>query len=198
MGRASAPLLSLYTTDNIFSMRKEKATVLSKEEKLKIEETLWNAIEQHPEISFAYLDGSFVKNEGFKDIDLAVYVKEMPLSLLQYELSLETELLERIGKYIVDKFYTLRSLPQFLISVILACPESFLRSRTSRKDSRQAGMTLKTNIQFQTPCGLCRRVLHVKDGMVLFVRDDDERVVVSSLELPYMIYNIDKRKVMQW
>src|SRR4030042_1703642 len=58
------------------------------------------------------------------------------------------------------KFYTLRSLPQFLISVILACPESFLRSRTSRKDSRQAGMTLKTNIQFQTPCGLCRRVLH--------------------------------------
>jgi predicted nucleotidyltransferase len=112
MGRASALLLSLYTTDNIFSMRKEKATVLSKEEKLKIEETLWNALEQHPEISFAYLDGSFVKNEGFKDIDLAVYVKEMPLSLLQYELSLETELMERIGKYIVDKFYALRSLPQ--------------------------------------------------------------------------------------
>jgi len=38
----------------------------------------------------------------------------------------------------------------------------------------------------------------IKHGMVLFVRDDDERVVVSSLELPYMIYNIDKRKVMQW
>ena len=30
----------------------------------------------------------------------------------------------------IDKFYTLWSLPQFLISVILACPESFLRSRT--------------------------------------------------------------------
>src|SRR4030043_300052 len=55
------------------------------------------------------------------------------------------------------KFYTLRSLPQFLISVILACPESFLRSRTNRKDSRQAplerifltgqaGMTLKKDI----------------------------------------------------
>src|SRR4030067_1120591 len=26
--------------------------------------------------------------------------------------------------------------------------------------TRQAGMTLKTNIQFLTPCGLCRRVLH--------------------------------------
>ena len=99
---SSALLLSLSTTDNIFSMRKAKATVLSKEEKLKIEETLRNALEKHSEISFAYLHGSFVKNEGFKDIDVAVYVKEMPLSLLQYELSLETELMERIGRYIVD------------------------------------------------------------------------------------------------
>jgi hypothetical protein len=79
-----------------------------------------------------------------------------------------------VGKFFsdalpIDKFYTLRSLPQFLISVILACPESFLRSRTSRKDSRlgespevtrQAGMTLKTNIQFLTPCDLCPMVLH--------------------------------------
>jgi hypothetical protein len=32
----------------------------------------------------------------------------------------------------------------------------FLAIPNSRKDSRQAGMTLKTNIQFQTPCGLCR------------------------------------------
>jgi len=70
-----------------------------------------------------------------------------------------------VGKFFsdalpIDKFYTLRSLPQFLISVILACPESFLRSRTSRKDSQHAGMTLKTNIQFLTPCDLCPMVLH--------------------------------------
>jgi len=70
------------------------------------------------------------------------------------------------------KFYTLWSLPQFLISVILACPESFLRSRTIRKDSRQAGMTLKTNIQFQTPCGLCRRVLHYeKEPFLLLTKE---------------------------
>src|SRR4030042_6029871 len=36
-------------------------------------------------------------------------------------------------------------------SVILACPESFPESFRDRKDSRQAGMTLKTNIQFLTP-----------------------------------------------
>jgi hypothetical protein len=76
----------------------------------------------------------------------------------------------------IYKFYTLRSLPQFLISVILACPESFLHSRTSRKDSRyesslrvattrQAGMTLKTNIQFLTPCGKGRRVLHLTENL---------------------------------
>src|SRR4030042_2409966 len=51
----------------------------------------------------------------------------------------------------IYKFYILRSLPQFLISVILACPESFPESFRDRKDSRQAGMTLKTNIQFLTP-----------------------------------------------
>jgi hypothetical protein len=33
-----------------------------------------------------------------------------------------------------DKFYTLRFLPQFLISVILACPESFLHSRTKKSE----------------------------------------------------------------
>src|SRR4030065_2881828 len=66
---------------------------------------------------------------------------------------------------LIYKNYTLRSLPQFHISVILACPESFLRFRTSRKDSRQAGMTLKTNIQFSDalrslPQGIHRRISH--------------------------------------
>jgi len=45
----------------------------------------------------------------------------------------------------------------------------FLVIPNSRKDSRQAGMTLKTNIQFLTPCGLCRRVLHEMIPVVLAV-----------------------------
>jgi hypothetical protein len=42
-----------------------------------------------------------------------------------------------------------------ILALVLAlsriCPESLFRCRTSRKDSRQTGMTLKTNIQFLTP-----------------------------------------------
>jgi predicted nucleotidyltransferase len=114
-------------------MRKEKATVLSKEEKLKIEEMLRNAVEKHSEVLFAYLHGSFVKDDGFKDIDVAVYVKEIPLSLLQYELSLETELMELIGRHLVD------------VRILNLSPLSF-----------------RFNV--------------IKDGIVLFVRDNDERV----------------------
>jgi len=114
-------------------MRKEKITVLTKEEKLKIEETLKNALKKHSEISFAYLHGSFVKNEGFKDIDLAVYIKEIPLALVQYELNLETEIMEQIGKYIVD------------VRILNSSPLSF-----------------RFNV--------------IRDGIVLFVRNDDERV----------------------
>ena len=114
-------------------MRKEKITVLTKEEKLKIEETLKNALKKHSEISFAYLHGSFVKNEGFKDIDLAVYIKEIPLALVQYELNLETEIMEQIGKYIID------------VRILNSSPLSF-----------------RFNV--------------IRDGIVLFVRNDDERV----------------------
>src|SRR4030043_1743436 len=78
-----------------------------------------------------------------------------------------------------NKFYTLRSLPPFLISVILALvlacqgsvqnlscdPEQSkgFSPRRVAEATRQAGMTLKTNIQFQTPCGLCRRVFTCLD-----------------------------------
>jgi hypothetical protein len=59
-------------------------------------------------------------------------------------------------------------------------------------------MTLKTNIQFQTPCGLCRRVLHGIDKEGGFYHEhpvenpllhvstepvDIENFVVQSLEV---------------
>src|SRR4030042_4117882 len=73
----------------------------------------------------------------------------------------------------LNKFYTMRFLPQFLISVILALvlacqgsvqnlscdPEQSkgFSPRRVAEATRQAGMTLKKNIHFQTPCGLYRR-----------------------------------------
>jgi len=43
-------------------------------------------------ISFAYLHGSFVSKPRFNDIDIAVYVNEMPASPTRFELDLENSL----------------------------------------------------------------------------------------------------------
>jgi len=68
-------------------------------------------------------------------------------------------------------FWLLSSLCRGSVQNLSCDPEqsegfSMRVSESSRTDfvrvatTRQAGMTLKTNIQFLTPCGLCRRVLH--------------------------------------
>jgi hypothetical protein len=48
-----------------------------------------------------------------------------------------------------DKFYTLRSMPQFLISVILACPvtSATRQAGMTLKDSEQVGMTDKESVK---------------------------------------------------
>ena len=75
---------------------------LPKDDKDKIIKGLANALEMHAEISFAYLHGSFVQEGGFRDMDMALYLKEAPESPLQYELQMETELIAVVGKYSVD------------------------------------------------------------------------------------------------
>jgi len=51
---------------------------------------------------FAYLYGSFVKKDTFRDIDVAIYLEKIPISILEYELEMETELMKVLKKYIVD------------------------------------------------------------------------------------------------
>ncbi|NWF55364.1 MAG: nucleotidyltransferase domain-containing protein [Syntrophaceae bacterium] len=55
-----------------------------------------------PEVLFAYLYGSFTREERFRDVDVAVYLKNPIPSPLQAELRLEAELAERIEKYPVE------------------------------------------------------------------------------------------------
>lgn len=74
----------------------------SQTEKSAIENNIKSVLEKHPEIVFAYIHGSFAKQEDFKDIDVAVYLKDIPSSPLQYELALETELIGAIAPYPVD------------------------------------------------------------------------------------------------
>lgn len=54
------------------------------------------------DLEFAYVHGSFVMENQFRDVDVAVYLKTTPSSPLQLELNLETELGGIVDKYPVD------------------------------------------------------------------------------------------------
>jgi hypothetical protein len=90
------------------------------------------ALKSHQEISFTYLHGSFAKGNNFKDIDIALYLKNLPSSSLDYELKMETKLSAVTGGYIVD------------VRILNVSPLSF-----------------RYNV--------------VKDGLILFAENDDER-----------------------
>lgn len=91
---------------------------LTESKKNEITTSLKNAIEKHPEISFAYLHGSFLKDAYFRDIDIAVYLDNMPSSPLEYELKMESELMEVAGKYQVDVRILNASPPSFGFNVL--------------------------------------------------------------------------------
>lgn len=58
-------------------------------------------LENRREIVFAYLYGSFVEGELFKDIDIALYVNEAQVRkerVLEYEISLAVELQRMLSK----------------------------------------------------------------------------------------------------
>ncbi|MEO1785353.1 nucleotidyltransferase domain-containing protein [Thermodesulfobium sp. 4217-1] len=80
----------------------EKLNRVDKVGKVAIEESIRNLLLKREDISFAYLHGSFVKEDYFHDIDIAVYLEKVPDSILEYELQLEAELALSIGKYIFD------------------------------------------------------------------------------------------------
>lgn len=66
--------------------------VINKEQKEAIRKRVADFLHKRPEISFAYLHGSFLEND-FRDIDVAVYLTEISeRDALQYELNLENEL----------------------------------------------------------------------------------------------------------
>lgn len=61
--------------------------------KANIVKDLSSALFKREEIVFALLHGSFIVEEKFNDIDVAVFIKEQTGSILQYELNLEAELI---------------------------------------------------------------------------------------------------------
>ncbi|NCO67048.1 MAG: nucleotidyltransferase domain-containing protein [Nitrospirae bacterium CG_4_10_14_0_8_um_filter_41_23] len=75
---------------------------LQRIERESIREVLRQALEKHTDILFAYLHGSFVTGNSFRDIDVAVYLEVPPEFVLEYELQMEAELIGAIERYIID------------------------------------------------------------------------------------------------
>lgn len=48
------------------------------------------------------LYGSFVSDTTFNNIDIAVKVKDIPNSIVEYALQCELEFMKALGKYIID------------------------------------------------------------------------------------------------
>lgn len=75
---------------------------LSETARKEIEKKIKDILVKKSEISFAFAHGSFVKEGHFQDIDIAIFLDQIPEHLLDYELSLETELMHTVGAYQVD------------------------------------------------------------------------------------------------
>lgn len=59
---------------------------------LEICQQLGHFLQKRPEISFAYLHGSFVDGLAFHDVDVAVYLDSPPSDPFDYEMELSLEL----------------------------------------------------------------------------------------------------------
>jgi len=67
--------------------------MLKVKSKANIVKDLSSELFKHKEIVFVLIHGSFIDQEKFNDIDVAIYIKEKPDSVLQYELNLEASLI---------------------------------------------------------------------------------------------------------
>jgi len=81
---------------------KNKYFQISASNKKIIMERLRDHLKKKPNLLFAYVYGSFVMADKFRDIDIAVYLKQIPSTPLHVELELETELGNIIKNYLVD------------------------------------------------------------------------------------------------
>lgn len=83
-------------------MKEKKHQMLQDRDKSAVMDRLKSTLEEHYDILFAYVHGSFLKGGTFRDIDLAMYLKEMPASSLEYELAFEAALAQSTFPFPVD------------------------------------------------------------------------------------------------
>lgn len=83
------------------SMDMNKSTI-SKHGKEILLSRITACLEKRHDIVFAYLHGSFVTDNHFNDIDIAVYLDHIPCSPVQCEIEIETELCDAVREFPVD------------------------------------------------------------------------------------------------
>lgn len=71
-------------------------------EKESIIENLRFCLKNRSDVIFAYMHGSFLAEDRFKDIDIAVYLDPLPPSPLEAELELEAQLNNVVKRYPID------------------------------------------------------------------------------------------------
>ena len=91
---------------------------LTKAERQKLIKRLASLLEDDEKILFAYLHGSFNEETAFRDLDIAVYLQQMPSDkMLLYELKLEEDLQSALH-YPIDLKVLNSAPPHFCYMVI--------------------------------------------------------------------------------
>ena len=91
---------------------------ISADDKVTVTTAIKDCLTKRKDLLFAYIHGSFVMANRFRDIDVAVYLNKTSFLPLEIELELEAELGELIRSYPVE-VRTLNSAPvSFRYSVI--------------------------------------------------------------------------------
>ena len=145
--------------DSICSMNESRVYKPAGPERMAIRERLRAALERHAEISFAYLHGSFVGGEGFRDIDVAVYLRANEAeSRLRYELALEASLSKDSCGYPVDVRILNAAPLSFRYQVIKGGDLLFERDDDERADFQEA--TLSAYFDFEP-----YRALYLKETL---------------------------------
>lgn len=112
------------------------------EEKERIARLLEEALAAEPDVVFAYLHGSFVEGEGFRDIDVAVFLDPLPRDVWRREAELADRLeaaLHRAGlRFPVDVRALNGAPPAFRAAAIRPRWIPFCRDDDRRSDFEAA------------------------------------------------------------
>ena len=88
-----------------FIMQVLKKHIISDEERKSIVQNISAFLENESAVSFAYIYGSFIEDDGFNDIDIAMYIDESIIkkeSLFDCQLDMGVKLENKLNSYPVD------------------------------------------------------------------------------------------------